>query len=263
MMPISDAMKRPMRTEPGRRVRLPCLLSVMLITVAGALAADAPRHTPPVDASTLHRKTLCGYQGWFRCPGDPANEGWVHWSRDRRRIAPETVTFEMWPDLSEYGDDEKFPAPGFTHADGTPSYLFSSAQSKTVERHFRWMEQYGIDGVFVQRFLVNVGNPSTDRVLGHVRASAPATGRVYAVCYDLSGAATEKIYDRLVADWKRLVDEMKVTRDERYLRHDGKPVLFVWGFYSDRFGPALAHRIIDFFKNDPNYAVTLVGGCQW
>ena len=23
-----------------------------------------------VDATTLHKKVLCGYQGWFRCPGD-------------------------------------------------------------------------------------------------------------------------------------------------------------------------------------------------
>ena len=38
--------------------------------------------------------------------------------------------------------------------------------------------------------------------------------------------------------------------------------MFVWGFYSDRFGPDLANRIIDFFKNDPKYGVTLIGGCQ-
>lgn len=23
-----------------------------------------------VDATTLDQKVLCGYQGWFRCPGD-------------------------------------------------------------------------------------------------------------------------------------------------------------------------------------------------
>jgi hypothetical protein len=115
----------------------------------------------------------------------------------------------------------------------------------------------------VQRFLVNTHNPSFDRVLDHVRASAAATGRVYALCYDLSGAPKEKAYDLLVADWKRLVDELKVTRDERYLHHDGKPVLFVWGFYSDRFGADLAHRIIDYLKSDPKYGVTLIGGCDW
>jgi hypothetical protein len=71
------------------------------------------------------------------------------------------------------------------------------------------------------------------------------------------------VVDLLVADWKWLVDERKITQDGRYLHHSKKPVLFVWGFYSDRFGPKVANRIIDFFKNDPKYGVTLIGGCQW
>ena len=55
-----------------------------------------------VDARTLHHKVLCGYQGWFRCPDDPAKQGWRHWSRDGRKIGPDTLTFEMWPDLNEF-----------------------------------------------------------------------------------------------------------------------------------------------------------------
>ena len=217
------------------------------------------------DATTMRGKVFCGYQGWFRCPGDGTNDGWKHWSRSSRRIAPDTLTFEMWPDLSDYGDDERFAAPGFTHPDGTPAHLFSSAHPKTVERHFQWMREHGIDGAFVQRFLVEVDNPSTDKVLENVRAAAAATGRAYAVGYDLSGMPRDRVYDRLAADWKRLVDDRKVTADDRYLRHNGKPVLFVWGFFSDRFGPARAHEIIDFLKgeHDPKYAATLVGGCQW
>jgi hypothetical protein len=125
------------------------------------------------------------------------------------------------------------------------------------------MEQYGIDGVFLQRFVVDLGNPSTDRVLGHVRTSAASSGRVYALCYDLTDAPREKLYDLLVNDWKRLVDEQKLTKDDRYLHHGDKPVVFVWGFYSDRFSPALANRIIDFFKGDKKYGATLIGGCQW
>jgi hypothetical protein len=216
-----------------------------------------------IDAATLRHKVLCGYQGWFRCPGDPADRGWRHWGRDRRRLTPRTLTVEMWPDTSELADDEKYPAPGFTLPDGRPAHLFSSAHPRTVERHFEWMRRYGIDGVFLQRFLVELADPSTDRVLSHVRAAAEKTGRVYAVCYDLSGAPREKLYDLITADWRRLVDDAKVTGDARYLRHDTRPVVFVWGFFSDRFGPALAHRLIDFFKSDTRYSATLVGGCQW
>lgn len=230
---------------------------VMLLFGRCALADDE------IDATSLQRKVLTGYQGWFRCPNDAAQTGWRHWSRDARRIGPETLTFEMWPDLSEFDDDEKYPAPGFAHEDGTAASLFSSTHPKTVERHFRWMQQYGIDGAFLQRFVVELRSPSLDQVLDNVRAAAKKTGRTYALCYDMSGAPPDTLFERLTADWKRLLEEKQITKDDRYLHHNGKPVLFVWGFFSDRFGPELAHRLIDFFKNDPRYGVTLIGGCQW
>jgi hypothetical protein len=231
---------------------------------ASALSDESPAtQKPAIDATTLRHKVLCGYQGWFRCPGDPAGEGWKHWSRSANKITPDTLTFEMWPDLTEFTNDEKYKAPGFTYPNGDAAQLFSSAHPKTVERHFKWMEQYGIDGVFVQRFLVDLQRRSSDQVLKHIRVAAAKTGRVYAVCYDLTGAPADRLYDLLVSDWKRLVGKEKVTQDERYLHHGGKPVVFVWGFYSDRFGPALAHRIIDFFKTDKTYGATLIGGCQW
>src|SRR5262249_40312526 len=42
-----------------------------------------------------------------------------------------------------------------------------------------------------------------------------------------------------------------------------RPVLGIWGFFTSRFGAELAHRIIDCFTTDPQYQVTLIGGCQW
>ncbi len=244
---------------------LVCLLLVGVVGCVGevVLAADDESPGTIVDVKTLHHKVLCGYQGWFRCPADNSGQGWKHWSRDARTIRPSSLTFEMWPDLAEFTRQEKYLVPGFTYSGGKPAYLFSSVNEKTVLRHFRWMQQYGIDGVFAQRFLVNTRDPSFDQVLQNIRAAANETGRAFAVCYDMTGTPREQIFDRLVSDWKRLVDQMKITQDPRYLHHDGKPVLMVWGFFNDRFGPALAHRIIDFFKQDPEYSVTFVGGCQW
>lgn len=254
----------------GRLVvkRLLALNGLVLLGLAVGLAAgdEPPRSAVPpraVDTTSLRHKVLCGYQGWFRAPGDPAGEGWRHWSRSAARLTPESLTFEMWPDMAEATEDEKYPAPGFTHPDGSQAHLFSSAHPRTVERHFQWMAQYGIDGVFVQRFLVSLNEPSLNQVLGHVRAAAAHTGRAYAIGYDLSGVSEKRLYDKLATDWKALVDELKVTQHERYLHHDGRPVVFVWGFFPDRFGPALAHRIIDLFQSDPRYKATLVGGCPW
>jgi len=235
------------------------VLAILALVPALASSAEPAR----VDPSTLRRKVLCGYQGWFRCPGDPAGEGWRHWSRDGRSLTPGSLTFEMWPDTAELDADEKYPAPGFTHPGGSPAALFSSANGKTVERHFRWMEEYGIDGVFVQRFLVSLRSPSNDLVLEHVRASAAKTGRVYAIGYDLSGYPADRLVDRLASDWKKLVEEIKATGDDRYLRHDGKPVVFVWGFFPDRFGPDVAHRIIDLFRPDGPHPAFVIGGCPW
>jgi len=212
-----------------------------------------------VDTTTLHKKVLCGYQGWFRCPGDGASQ-WIHWSRSTSMIASNTLTFEMWPDMSEY--THSYPAPGFTHPGGAQAYLFSSQDQQTVDRHFDWMQDYGIDGVFLSRFVVTVANHPTN-VLVNVRNAANRTGRTFALEYDLSGQPTNTVFTQLTNDWRYLVDTLHLTQDPRYLHHNGKPVLMVWGFFSDRFSTNLANQIIDFFKTNPTYGVTLVGGGEW
>ena len=212
-----------------------------------------------VDATTLHKKVLCGYQGWFRCPGDSSSQ-WIHWSRSSSTIAPNTLTFEMWPEMSEY--TSQYPAPGFTYPSGAQAFLFSSQDQQTVDRHFDWMLDYGIDGVFVQRFVVGVaGHPTT--VLDHARQAANRTGRTFAITYDMSGQSTNNLFSQMTNDWRWLVDNLHITQDPRYLHHNGKPVLMIWGFFYDRFSPVLANQIIDFFKTDPTYGVTLVGGGEW
>ncbi len=106
--------------------------ALLLAGAPGPGVADKqplPNKATEVDATTLRHKVLCGYQGWFRCPDDPAKVGWRHWSRDAKKIGPDTLTVEMWPDMTEYDDDEKYAAPGFTEPDGKPGHLFSSAAS--------------------------------------------------------------------------------------------------------------------------------------
>src|SRR6516225_12299760 len=81
------------------------LLLVTLPVSASPLGDAQATKTMALDARSLHHKVLCGYQGWFRCPGDPAGEGWKHWSRKPDRFAADTVSFEMWPDLTEFDAD--------------------------------------------------------------------------------------------------------------------------------------------------------------
>ena len=115
-------------------------LRVFLLAICGALHLARGE---VVDPTTLRGKVMAGYQGWFRCPGDAAGKGWVHWSREGKRIAPETLTFEMWPEMSEYG--ERFAAPGFTYPDGKQAELFSSDRAATVLKHFEWLQHFVVE----------------------------------------------------------------------------------------------------------------------
>jgi len=176
-------------------IEKPFSVNGLLAALERVLAGEAgeqplPKREAEIDATTLRHKVLCGYQGWFRCPDDPAKVGWRHWSRDAKKFGPNSLTFEMWPDMTEYEDDEKYPAPGFTYPDSKPAHLFSSANPKTVDRHFRWMQQYGIDGALLQRFVVDIPGDGNghEQVLKNVIAAAQATGRTWAIKYDVSNA---------------------------------------------------------------------------
>ena len=119
------------------------LLPLLLLSVLRPQAQDV------VDATTLSGKTMAGYQGWFRTPGDrDAGNGWSHlFNRDLTRPG-----FDTWPDMSEYKRDEKTAVPGFTYPNGGQAYLYSGQNAKAVLRHFEWMKQYGIDGVWLSEF---------------------------------------------------------------------------------------------------------------
>lgn len=202
------------------------LLILSACVVIHPCAAQDENRSAVVDATSLRHKVLCGYQGWFRCPSDGTGEGGLQWSRRSTSLTAESVTVEMWPDMAEYGPNERYPIPDFRGADESDC-LYSWANPRTVQRHFHWMRDYGIDGVFVERFLVNLEKPSFDVVLNHVRSSAKRTGRTYAIGYELSGVPASRLYELLTSDWRRLVDDEKITVDDRYLHHDGRPAVFV------------------------------------
>jgi len=202
---------------------------------------------------TLTGKILSGYQGWFFAPGDGVSDRWVHFGD-----TPGEVGFDMWPDMSECTAAERF-ATHFRHKDGSTACLYSANNEATVLRHFRWMREYGLDGVFLQRFVNGTRNTDgrmrLDGVLRNVRKGAAEHGRVYGLMYDLSGMRPGEA-GVLIDDWKHLVDKTNLTRDDRYVRHNGKPVVPVWGpGFTDGRDPLLGDSLamIEFLKHDPLY----------
>jgi hypothetical protein len=253
-------------------------VTALALVLAGTLSAPAEEDAPSranviaamrsyrgpsktgVDRSTLTSKIVCGYQGWFTAPGDGSGRGWRHYPA-RGQFKPGRCGIDLWPDVSELDDDEKYPTP-FRHKDRRAAYVFSSHNRKTVLRHFRWMQQYGIDGVFVQRFGVETIQPldlrHANAVLSHCREGANRSGRCYAVMYDLSGLPKGGVR-HVIEDWKLLVSRMKIGKDAKdaaHLRHGGKPVVAVWGIgFNDgrKYTLAECERLVDFLKHDKEY----------
>jgi hypothetical protein len=219
-----------------------------------------------VDATTLDGKVLCGYQGWFNTPGDGTNFGFGHWGNRLDQPEGGRFTVDMWPDTSEYDPRDLCDVTGLKMPDGSPARLYSGFRKGPTLVHFKWMREYGIDGVFLSRFVSETTSPARARHvnmnLANVREGCHREGRVWALMLDLS-AGRRGSTAMVIDDWKFLCDQVKVREDSRYLRHQGKPVVLLWGLgFRDRpWTPEQGEELIQFFKSDPKYGgVYLIGG---
>jgi hypothetical protein len=242
-------------------------LTILLLLASTSLAHPQDnRKTAPMYPS-YKGLIMAGYQGWFRADGDEAGRGWGHYGRGNKFDA-ENNTIDIWPDVSDY---EKTYETEFRYPDGTRARVFSSLDKSTTDLHFKWMKEYGLDGVFMQRFFnVTRGGDrarSQDIILNNAFEASQKYDRAIAVMYDLSGLRPgEDDCSSVIEDWKRLVDDMKVLEygdgsKQTYLHHRGNPLVTIWGVgFPDRpynIRDIGLNRLIDFLKNDPVY-----GGCS-
>lgn len=226
------------------------ILAAAMILLPGA--ACGAKKTENVRFPSYNGLVMAGYQGWFNTPDDGAGLGWKHY-RKGKTFAPGSCSIDLWPDVTEY---EKTYPTEFVLADGSPAHVFSSYDRSTTGLHFRWMQQYGIDGVFLQRFVNSVrpgrGSANYDTIAVNALHFARQYDRALCVMYDLSGmqSGDERI---LMDDWLRLSGKYKITsgKDTPYLHHNGKPLVAVWGVGFDdnrKYGYDDIRRIIAFLK---------------
>ena len=230
---------------------------IVLILFISVQAAAQRKHSKQTSYPAYSGLIMAGYQGWFRAEGDGSNARRFAYGNEERS------GIDMWPDVSEYARTYATP---WKLANGENARFFSSYDKSTVDLHFKWMEEYNVDGVFMQRFFGNArGRDSVSSViLKNAFAAASKHNRAIAVMYDLSGLrANGEDCSVLIEDWKYLVGQLKVTDQpgkKTYLHHNGKPVVAIWGIgFPDRpynIRNIGLERLIDFLKNDPVY-----GGC--
>lgn len=234
--------------------RILLILAVLILTSAGG---------------GLDGKVMCGYQGWFRVPDDGSGGGWHHYAPGGK-FEPGSCHIDLWPDVRELPAAERFATP-FKHPDGTPAEVFSSVRPAVVALHFQWMREYGIDGIFLQRFAGTTRNErarkAMDGILDACRKSAQETGRSWVLMYDLSGV-TKDAAQVVITDWKRLEAQFHLTdaaQNPAYLRHREKPLVALWGCgFNDR-PPMLDEwrTMIRFFKDEAKCSLMLGVPAYW
>ncbi|MFI0899409.1 discoidin domain-containing protein [Streptomyces sp. NPDC020983] len=218
-----------------------------------ALAASASAAS---SAGDVVGKITVGYQGWFACIGDgsPINSWW-HWSRNGGQApSPSNTTIVAWPDVREY--TRTYPTGYAALGNGQPATLFSSYDQQTVDTHFLWMQQNGIDTAALQRFNpTGAEGPNRDAMAVKVRSAAETYGRKFYVMYDVSDWLT--MQSDIKADW---TGRMKAhTASPAYARQNGRPVVCVWGFgFADDqrpFAPGPCLDVVTWFKAQGCYVI--------
>jgi arabinoxylan arabinofuranohydrolase len=242
------------------------------VTATNASGTGSKSLTITINNSTaqndLNQKLMMGYQGWFLCSGDAsAPNEWRHWFQSTTTPTVDQLNIDLWPDMTEY---TKTYNTSMTYSNGTTAKLFSSHDQSTTNTHFKWMQDYNIYGVYLQRFLGEAANDPRffqvrNNVLQNVINASATYNRHFSIMYDISGVPDDgTLYNKLVSDWEYLVNTYDVTNKPGYVKQEGLPVLAIWGIgFRDRgLKPATFQQLINYFHNTaaPKYRAYIVGG---
>ncbi|MCX5144501.1 MULTISPECIES: glycoside hydrolase family 71/99-like protein [unclassified Streptomyces] len=229
------------------------------IIAGGRAAYGTSPSAPRVSASgpgDVVGKITVGYQGWFACKGDGAPiDAWWHWAPNSQNApSPTNKGIKSWPDVREYSRTYPTDFPGL--GGGAPAALFSSYDQQSVDTHFAWMRDHGIDTAALQRFNpYGSEGPTRDVMAQKVRQAAEATGRKFYIMYDVSDWTS--MQSQIKEDW---TSKMRAhTASGAYAVQNGKPVVCIWGFgFNDNqrpFEPAPCLDVVNWFKNQGCYVI--------
>lgn len=201
-------------------------------------------------------KVTVGYQGWFAANGDgsPIN-AWWHWTQNWGASPSSTNNgIKSWPDVRDYSSTYQTAWANLNN--GSPAKLFSSFTDQTVNTHFLWMQQNGIDAAALQRFNPNgTEGPVRDAITAKVKTAAETYGRKFYIMYDVSGWTN--MQSEVKTDWTNKMSAY--TASSAYAKQNGKPVVCIWGFgFNDNnhtWSAAVCLDVINWFKNQGCYVI--------
>lgn len=226
--------------------------AICSLKFAKASLDPASQPTVSVSASSYSEfkgKTVSGYQAWFT-----ATEG-KEWNR----------SFDYYPNVEDYDQNELVQSAYSDLGSGEPALLFSSNNKNTIDTHFSWMQEYGIDGAAIQRFSPNITgrNIILNKEGSHlykIKEAAEETGRIFYIMYDISGGIADSYVEDMKFDWVYNIEQsLDLLSSPSYatVTENGvtKPVVCIWGLgVSGRLTNGY-DELIDFFKSRGCYVI--------
>lgn len=254
-----------MPPDPMQMRQLIALCLFILVTVDGKSQNTGVKYDESGCLYTTYKGlVMAGYQGWFAAQGDSSDRGWHHYQK-RGKFEPGFASIDFWPDVNDYPTTYK---TAFQYATGETAHVYSPYDESSVDLHFKWMNDYGIDGVFMQRFVAEIksakGKRHFNKVLANALKAAKKYKRALCVMYDLSGSTSADM-DLLVNDWNELQQVFSLYNNNvnpTYLRHNGKPLLAIWGVgFNDnrKYTVADVQKLVDNLKGPTNKTSILLG----
>lgn len=217
--------------------------------------------------TSYHNLVMAGYQGWLAAEGDGSNRGWYHYKGPCGDFLPGCTNVDFFPDMSEY---TKTYETAFQHKDGSKVNVYSPYDEESVDLHFKWMKDYGIDGVHMQRFVGEIkptnasGKRHFNQVLENALKAAKKYERAISVMYDLSGCSSADVA-YLETDWNELQQKFNLFSNiehPSYLRHNGKPLVTIWGVgFNDnrKYTIEDVNQLVDRLKGPNNKVAIMLG----
>lgn len=250
------------------------IIALMCIIAGGMASAKVKKTQEKKQEPVVHKQynsyrglVMAGYQGWFSAEGDGSGNGWSTGLGD---TSHDRCFMDFWPDTREY---EKLYPTKFKMSDGSPAMMYSPYDLSTVDLHFKWMKEYGVDGVFMQRFInshkeeKSYGARSI-KVWDNAVKSAMKYDRAICMMYDLSGCHSATMCDYVFSDIDDVAEKYNLFDHDKfpsYLYHNGKPLVVLWGYgFVDREGYDLndARKMVQGLK-DRGYSVMLGVPTYW
>ncbi len=226
---------------------------------------DLGKRTGGSSYSEFKGKSVAGYQAWFGTGG--RDDNWSHWGSyevgddGSRWPKKNNHSIDIYPAVDEYPDSALAQTGYANLGSGAPAKLFDSKNNDVIDTHFRWMQEYGIDGAALQRFSTVItgrtisGNPE-NHLYGKIKKAAEKYDRIFYVMYDISGGVASTYIDDMKFDWIYNVEQgCELLNSDSYATVNGKPVVCIWGLGVDERPTNGYQEIVDFFKSRNCYVI--------